>query len=74
MTGKQKLIAVALVVVVFPLLLWAALQPSKNWRNVDAVITIDTAKPIHLIDTDGRDVGSIEFDGELTVMIRRLKR
>lgn len=73
MTSKHKLLAIALLVIVLPFLIWVALRLSNSsYSNVDAVITIDTVKPIHFIDTDGRDVGSIgEFEGEVTVTIRR---
>lgn len=72
MTSKHRLLAIALLVIVLPFLLWLTIRCSKDCPKVDAVIAIDTTKPIHFIDTDGRDVGSIgEFEGEVTVTIRR---
>lgn len=74
MTSKHRLLAIALLVIVFPFLLWLAGQRSKDFRKVDYTITVNSVKPFHFIDDDGRDVGQLdEFEGELTVVFKRVK-
>lgn len=44
-------------------------------KQVDAVMTIDTqSKRIRLIDDGGVEVGSLEFEDEVTVWIKRRKQ
>lgn len=81
MTTKQKLIAIVLVgaVFFFPVGCRQGTQdkaiPAEDYRKVDFTLTVDTSKPFRFIDSDGRDVGGIgEFEGEVTVTIRRVKR
>lgn len=74
MTSKHRLLAIALLVIVLPFLLWLSLRPSKDFRKVDYTIKVETVKPFHFIDDDGRDVGQLdEFEGDLTVTFKRVK-
>ena len=52
----------------------AQIKPEDQYKKVDAVMTIEAAtKRIHLIDDNGKEVGSVEFGDEVTITIRRMK-